>query len=104
MAAIQHPLKMDIEKLGRMVNELHQAYNLYFQGFEKNAPLAKRKDLDTLVTRLRSEVVKANQSSVSFLFRQNESRFQILKNKWDKRMAEIENGTYRIPVKTPQRK
>lgn len=99
--AFQHPLKIEIDKAARLINELHKNYQAYFLGDERQPPLPKRKQLDDLIVRLRGEVTRANQSSMSFLFKQIDARYQLYKNKWDKKMAEIENGTYRIPIKKP---
>lgn len=97
MAELQHPLKRDIDATGRLINELHQLYNLYFQGNEKFPPHQKRKELDDKIAWLRAEVAKKTSASLSFALRQVDARYQMLRTRWDKTLAEIEAGTFRIP-------
>lgn len=99
--AFQHPLKIECDKAANLINELHKNYQAYFMGEERQPPLPKRKQLDELIVRLRAQVQAANQSAVKFMYKQIEARYAMYKNKWDKKMAEIENGTYRIPIKKP---
>lgn len=80
------------------LNELHQLYNLYFQGVERQQPHLKRKTVDEKLEWLRQEVVKKNNAALNFQIRQVEARYQMFRNRWDKTLAEIEAGTFRIPV------
>ena len=99
MAGLQHPLKRDIDKVSQLINEVHQLYNLYFQGIEKLPPHKKRKELEETITWLRAEVVKKSNAGLTFALRQVDSRLQIIRTRWDKTMAAIEAGTFRIPPK-----
>ena len=97
MSGMQHPLKIELDKMNQLINEVHQLYNLYFQGIERLPPHKKRQDLETKMTWIRSEVVKKSNAALTFGLRQLEARFQSMHNRWDKTMAEIESGKVRIP-------
>ncbi len=99
--SLEHPLKKECDQVARSIDELHKKYLAYFMGEERQPPLVKRKRLEDTIARLRAEVQRANQSSITFIYRQTEARYQIYKSKWDKKMTEIENGTYAIPIKKP---
>ena len=99
MAAPQHPLKRDIEKASQLINEVHQLYNLYFQGIEKFPPHKKCKELDDSITWLRSEVGKKSNAGLTFALRQVDSRYLLFRGRWDKTVAAVEAGTFRIPPK-----
>lgn len=99
MSDLQHPLKREIDKTAAMINEVHQLYNLYFQGVEKNQPHKRRQELDDSIVKLRTSVVQKGNAGLSFMLRQVDARYQMMKNRWDKTLAEIEAGTFRIPPK-----
>ena len=97
----QHPLKIELDKASQFINEVHQLYNLYFQGVERLPPHKKRVELDQKIASLRSEVFKKSNAALTFALRQLDARYQSMHNRWDKTMAEIESGVFRIP---PRRK
>jgi predicted nuclease with TOPRIM domain len=97
MTDMQQPLKIELDKVNQLINEVHQLYNLYFQGAERLPPHNKRKDLELKMHWVRAEVFKKSNAALTFALRQLEARYQSMHNRWDKTMSEIESGKFRIP-------
>lgn len=95
--AIISPLKADIEKATREIEALNRLYNVYFQGGEEDPPRPQRKQLDTLVGKIKAQLVTATNASDKFQANSLCLRYQTLANKWDKHIRGIENGTIPVP-------
>lgn len=91
--ALESPLKKDAEKASREVDALNRFYNVYFQGGEKMPPNQQRRQLDTLIAKLKNQIISATNASDKFLANSVVSRFQTMAARWDKTMRGIEDGT-----------
>ena len=104
MVKVVPPLKIEMDQILRQINDMHQAYNLYFQGFDKDPPRVKRTDLNAKMQDIRGKIQAKPVASLSFQFQQLDSRFNLYRNRWDKKLSEIENGAYIIPRQKEVRK
>ncbi len=95
--AIISPFKADIEKATRELEALNRLYNVYFQGGEEEPPRQQRKNLDTLVDKIKNQLMTATNAGDKFQANSLYNRYKTLCNKWDKHLRGIENGTIPIP-------
>lgn len=97
--AVENLLKKLADEVLKDMEKTHQEYQKYFLGIEKLPPLVLRRNLETKVAKLKSELATATSTSAKFFATSAVSRLQIFVAQWDKTMREIENGTFRRPVK-----
>lgn len=97
--AAESPLKKAIDEAAGQVEKLHQEYQKYFLGVEKAPPLAMRRTLDQLVSKVKSELAKSSSTPQKFAGTTFVSKYQSYSTQWDRTMREIENGSYRRPIR-----
>jgi hypothetical protein len=92
--AIESPLKKDIDACTVLLDRANKAYQKYFIGMEKLPPFEIRKDLDTKVNKLKSDMNKVHQTSIRFLINGVVAKYHSFISQWDKTMKDIEEGRY----------
>ncbi len=91
--ALISPLKQDLDKATREMEALNRLYNVYFQGGEDEPPRQQRKNLDTIMAKIKSQLATATNAGDKFQANNLYTRFQSMSAKWDKHLRGIENGT-----------
>jgi len=97
--ALVSPLKKDVEKAAKDIDNLNRLYNIYFSGAEDDPPANERKALDSLIAQIKAQVAKPSNSADKFQANSVVSRFQVICGKWDKTLRAIESGTIVRPKK-----
>lgn len=97
--ALESPLKKDIDFATRQLDAMQRLYNVYFQGGEEDPPRKERKDLDTLIFKIKSQMITATNAADKFLATSLINRFQSMSSRWDRHLRGIENGTIAVPKK-----
>jgi hypothetical protein len=95
--ALVSPIKKDVEKAARDIDALNRLYNVYFQGGEEDPPRRERKELDSLVVKIKSLLAASGNASDKFQANTLISRYQTMAARWDKLIRNIENGTTTRP-------
>lgn len=95
--ALISPLKADVEKAGREIDALNRLYNVYFQGGEEDPPRQQRKNLDTIMAKIKSQIAIATNASDKFQANALYTRYLTMSTKWDKHIRGIEAGTIARP-------
>lgn len=95
--AIESPIKKDVAAATKIMDALQRLYNVYFQGGEDEPPRAQRKELDTLIAKLKTAQATATNAGDRFSITSLVNRYQSMSNRWDKHLRGIENGTIPIP-------
>lgn len=97
--ALESPLKKDTEKASRDIDALNRLYNVYFQGGEDDPPREQRKQLDNLISKIKTQVATSSNASDRFQANSVVAKFQVISAKWDKHIRGIENGSIPRPKK-----
>lgn len=97
--ALESPLKKDTAKARQEIEKLNRRYNMYFSGAEKDNPRDLRKQLNTLVDKIKTAAASSASTADKFLASSVVSQYQITAAKWDKTLKLIEEGKLVIPKK-----
>jgi hypothetical protein len=73
-----------------MIDQINNLYKMYSTGVERLPPLQKRQQLDSIVTRM-GTLPKATQSQ-RFRFSSFVSRYNTMKDRWERLLKEVESG------------
>lgn len=77
------------------IEKIKVQYDMYFGGFERRPPLQPRRELDAMVLQLRREPVGA--TATRFRVQSLIQKCSTYTQKWDRIMAQIEQGTFKRP-------
>jgi hypothetical protein len=92
--AIESPLKKETAEATQLLDKTNKAYQKYFISLEKLPPLELRKELDTKIAKLKSDMNKVHQTGVRFLITGLVARYHTHVSQWDKTMKDIEEGRF----------
>lgn len=97
--ALENPLKKDLDNIAQSIDALHRLYNIYFQGGEDEPPREQRRQLDSQIARVKSQVATATNAADRFKATSVVSKYQTMAARWDKTLRGIETGTVIRPQK-----
>ena len=86
-----------MELVEPMIEQLNNLYNMFFAGAEKRPPLERRKTLDQMMQTIQNMF----KSTQALQFRANSlnDHYNTFKDRWDKKMKDVENGKVQRYVK-----
>lgn len=82
----------------RELHELKVAFEHYFLGMERKAPLRKRETLGEKIRRYRTHATAFKAAGHKFRLEQLASKFAAYERIWTRTLTEIESGTYKRDV------
>lgn len=97
--ALESPLKKDVTLATKELDNMQRLYNVYFQGGEEDPPRKERKALDTMILKIKTNLITATNAADKFQANSLINRYQSMASKWDRHLRGIENGTIAIPKK-----
>src|SRR4051794_36977538 len=91
---LQNPLVAELEKLANevpiLIDRLHNEYNKYFGGAERQPPIKLREQLDKTSDRLRTIMKQSTNLGTSLRVQNAVNKYNQYTAMWDKRMEKFE--------------
>ena len=84
------PLDALMEKAQSMIDQVDHLYGMYFAGVEKIPPHQVRSVLDQLMLSLQNQ--QKSTPAQKFKYTSLASRFQSYRDRWDKKLKDLEKG------------
>ncbi len=92
-AASSERLTQMIEQVPGLIEQVNNLYNMYFSGAEKRPPIERRKHLDQQM--LSIQMTAKPTPAIQFRATNVMSTYNTHKDRWDKRLRELEIGKKR---------
>lgn len=89
-SASTEKLRELLDRAGPMIDQLNNLYNQYIAGALQTPPLERRNQLDSIISTV--TVMAKPTKALRFKFNTIQGKYIIYRDRWDKRMKDLESG------------